>query len=125
MVLILFYVLPFLFYTLVLWSYGSRVCRTSRSSKVYLNEQCCEAMVGERVTIVLQIANNCVMVDKKTNNNVCNELFSYSSANRGKLLIIAIPYKEGQHFATKQTNFMPVINQLQKMHSYGYAHGDI
>jgi serine/threonine protein kinase len=110
-------------YAQVLRSYDSRVRPTDRSSEFYLDEPCCESIVGEKAKIVLEI-NKDVMTDDD-DNNVCDELFSYSSADRGKLLIIAIPYKEGQHVARKPTDFIPVMEQLQTLHRFGYAHGDI
>jgi serine/threonine protein kinase len=76
-------------------------------------------MVGDTAKIVLKIPNEDVTVDN--NNNVCDEGFG----DGGNLLIIAIPYKEGHHVATKPTDFIPVMDQLQKLHQHGYAHGDI
>ena len=88
---------------------------------MYLDDDCCEALVGEKAKTVLEISK----YENAMDSNVCDEFWTYSSANRGKLLIIAIPYKEGQHVATKPTDFIPVMDQLQKLHSFGYAHGDI
>jgi len=42
-----------------------------------------------------------------------------------QLQVIAVPYKEGSHMASKWTDFIPIIRQLQKLHNVGYVHGDI
>ena len=42
-----------------------------------------------------------------------------------KLQIIAFPYKSGRHHASKPADFIPVIDQLKKLHENGYVHGDI
>jgi hypothetical protein len=44
---------------------------------------------------------------------------------RGKLLVIAIPYIEGRHYATRPTDFLPIIEHLEYLHRWGYVHGDI
>ena len=46
-------------------------------------------------------------------------------AFKGKLLIIATPYREGVHVATKPSMFLPIIEQLETLHNKGYVHGDI
>jgi hypothetical protein len=43
----------------------------------------------------------------------------------GKLLVIAIPYIKGRHYATRPTDFLPIIEHLEYLHSRGYVHGDI
>ena len=45
--------------------------------------------------------------------------------NDRKLRIIAIPYKEGEHFPKQPSDFKAVIKQLQLLHDHGYVHGDI
>jgi hypothetical protein len=42
-----------------------------------------------------------------------------------QLQVIAVPYKEGSHMASKWTDFIPIIRQLQTLHNVGYVHGDI
>jgi hypothetical protein len=44
---------------------------------------------------------------------------------QGKLLVIAIPYIKGRHYATRPTDFSPIIDHLESLHSCGYVHGDI
>ena len=41
------------------------------------------------------------------------------------LRIIAFPYKNGTHGAKQPTDFIPIIDELIKLHSLGYVHGDI
>jgi tRNA A-37 threonylcarbamoyl transferase component Bud32 len=41
------------------------------------------------------------------------------------LEIIAIEYKPGRHVARTPSEFIPVIEQLELLHSHGYVHGDI
>ena len=105
----------------VLRSYDSRVRLTERSADVYLDDGCCAALVGGKAKRVLELTKSENAMDA----DECDEFWSYSSANRGKLLIIAIPYKEGGHVATSPTDFIPVMDHLQKLHNFGYAHGDI
>ena len=44
---------------------------------------------------------------------------------RGKLLVIATPYRLGRHFATSPQDFLPVVQHLEHLHNLGYVHGDI
>jgi hypothetical protein len=44
---------------------------------------------------------------------------------RTNLLVIATPYREGTHVATKPSDFVPIIDHLQYLHSKNYVHGDI
>jgi serine/threonine protein kinase len=43
----------------------------------------------------------------------------------GSLQVIVTPYRDGRHDATKPSSFLPVIDQLDKLHKKGYVHGDI
>ena len=49
----------------------------------------------------------------------------WASPSARKLQIIAFPYKSGTHHASRPTDFIPVIDQLKKLHDCGYVHGDI
>ena len=49
----------------------------------------------------------------------------WASPSSGKLLIIAFPYKSGMHYASRPVDFIPVIDELKKLHRLGYVHGDI
>jgi hypothetical protein len=44
---------------------------------------------------------------------------------RGRLLILATPFREGYHFAHRPTDFMPIIEHLEHLHNEGFVHGDI
>lgn len=45
--------------------------------------------------------------------------------NRGQLLVISVPYREGKHRAEKVSHFLPVLKHLTHLHSHGRVHGDI
>jgi len=45
--------------------------------------------------------------------------------SEGKLLLIAAPFREGRHFATKPAEFVPIISEFEKLHKQGFVHGDI
>jgi hypothetical protein len=44
---------------------------------------------------------------------------------QGELVVISIPFVEGNHFASTVEDFIPVVRTLQRMHEEGYVHGDI
>jgi hypothetical protein len=44
---------------------------------------------------------------------------------QGELVVISIPFVEGNHFASTIEDFIPVVRALQRMHEEGYVHGDI
>jgi serine/threonine protein kinase len=44
---------------------------------------------------------------------------------RGRLSIIATPFREGYHYAQRPTDFIPIIEHLEHLHSFGLVHGDI
>jgi hypothetical protein len=43
----------------------------------------------------------------------------------GKLLVIATPYRHGRPYAKQPTDFLPVIEHLERLHQLGFVHGDI
>lgn len=43
----------------------------------------------------------------------------------GKLLVIATPFREGQHDATKPADFLPIVRHLEYLHEQNVVHGDI
>jgi len=45
--------------------------------------------------------------------------------NRGRLLVISVPFRDGVHFAQKLSDFIPILNHLQYLHENGKVHGDI
>jgi hypothetical protein len=44
---------------------------------------------------------------------------------QGELVVISIPFVEGNHFASTVEDFIPVVRALKRMHEEGYVHGDI
>ena len=56
---------------------------------------------------------------------VCKDDPFWTNSFANNLVIIAFPYKEGTHGASKPADFIPVINQLIELHSLGFIHGDI
>ena len=60
-----------------------------------------------------------------TEASVCDDDAFWSSSSTTHLQIIALPYKNGKHYATNPTDFIRIIDQLEKLHSLGYVHGDI
>jgi hypothetical protein len=43
----------------------------------------------------------------------------------GRLLVIATPFREGNHYATKPLDILPVVEHLELLHTKDYVHGDI
>jgi hypothetical protein len=42
-----------------------------------------------------------------------------------RLLVIATPFREGDHYATSPRDFLPVVEHLEALHKRGFVHGDI
>jgi hypothetical protein len=45
--------------------------------------------------------------------------------NRGRLLVISVPFREGTHVAKEISHFIPILTHLKHLHKYGKVHGDI
>ena len=102
----------------VLRSYDCRFLQTDRSPTIYLDPQC-KDIVGREVTVVVNLpAEDSV----ESSIGHSSELFW---ASMRPLQIIAFPYKTGKHYASKPTDFIGIIEQLEQLHSRGYVHGDI
>ena len=43
----------------------------------------------------------------------------------GNVTLIATPFRDGFHYASKPTDFVPLIEQLRLLHKQGFVHGDI
>jgi hypothetical protein len=114
----------------VLRSYDSRVRPTNRSPEIYRDTQC-QDIVGGEVTVVLEVPAGNEETDKETDVETANKCSSneedtfWVDSSERRLLIIGIPYKKGSHWAKKPKDFIPIIEQLQKLHDAGYVHGDI
>lgn len=117
----------------VLRSYDTRFRATQRKpdlytktdqgkSAIFPDEEIAEQVLsiedgnkgGESDDVVLEFGETTSVPDE-------NVLWSCKT----KLLVIATPYREGQHVATKPSEFVPIINHLQYLHAKGYVHGDI
>ena len=49
----------------------------------------------------------------------------WNPPHKKNFLVISIPYRKGIHYAKRPRSFLPIIDQLQKLHKAGYVHGDI
>ena len=103
----------------MLRSYDSRFRETDRSPAIYLDIQC-KDLVGGEVSVVEKSP-----AEGSTEASVCDDDAFWSSSSTTHLQIIALPYKNGKHYATNPTDFIRIIDQLEKLHSLGYVHGDI
>jgi len=103
-------------YRQILQSYDSRYRKTDRSPEIYQNPDCAHIDGGQVETIV-------ELPEHDTVGNA-HDLFWSKSKERG-LLVIAVPYKKGEHVAKTPMDFLPVIDQLQQLHDSGYVHRDI
>jgi hypothetical protein len=124
----------------VLRSYDSRFSPTNRSSEIYLSPEC-RNIVGEDVTKVLHLlpedatdtatdtanSNELDGLDGLglTNSTLFNNQLFWDKSNGRPLLVIATPYRPGGHVAKKPKAFLPIIDQLEKLHERGFVHGDI
>eukprot|EP00980_Cylindrotheca_fusiformis_P015694 scaffold4526_cov87-Cylindrotheca_fusiformis.AAC.1 len=106
----------------VLRSYDNRFRKTNRSPDVYLSPEC-RNVVGDVRTIV-KIPGEQEQDEAVPDSCDDDEKFWYRSQDRG-LLIIAVPYRRGGHVATSPGAFVPIIDQLDKLHKKGFVHGDI
>ena len=41
------------------------------------------------------------------------------------VLVISIPFRKGSHVAKRPTDFLPIIEQLEKLQDAGYVYGDV
>ena len=49
----------------------------------------------------------------------------WNPPHKKNFLVISIPYRKGIHYAKRPRSFLPIIDQLQKLHKAGFVHGDI
>lgn len=102
----------------MLRSYDSRIRRSNRSPEIYLAEECNE-IVGENVKTVIEL------LEEGDSLLAPEDLSSNDQSKERKLLIIATPYRHGIHVAKTPKAFLPIIDQLKKLHEKGFLHGDI
>ncbi|KAG7341163.1 RIO1 family protein [Nitzschia inconspicua] len=101
----------------VLRCYDNRTWKTDRNPEIYLS-----GVVGA-VEVVFGDTNfGNHHVDRKEPPNPFEELWTRSSQD---ILIIAVPYCHGRHYAESPADFLPIIDQLQALHREGFVHGDI
>ncbi|KAG7358029.1 phosphotransferase enzyme family protein [Nitzschia inconspicua] len=118
---------------MVLRSYDNRAWKTDRNPEIYLTVR---ELVGD-VEVVFGDTNfGNHKVDAKDLPNQFEELLDQSSEDLKEreefwtrssqdLLIIAVPYCDGRHYAVSPADFLPIIDQLQALHKAGFVHGDI
>ncbi|KAG7341115.1 hypothetical protein IV203_023066 [Nitzschia inconspicua] len=103
--------------TVVLRCYDNRTWKTDRNPEVYLS-----GVVGA-VEVVFGDTNfGNHHVDATEPPNQFEELWIRSSQD---LLVIAVPYRHGRHYAKSPAEFLPIVDQLQALHRAGFVHGDI
>ncbi|KAG7351585.1 hypothetical protein IV203_010945 [Nitzschia inconspicua] len=107
---------------MVLRSYDNRIRMTDRNPEIYLNPVL-STVVGpvERVFGDENVYNMCGS-DEPSSHGENETFWARSSQN---ILIIAVPYRQGNHYAKSPADFLPIINQLETLHRAGYVHGDI
>ncbi|KAG7341239.1 phosphotransferase enzyme family protein [Nitzschia inconspicua] len=118
---------------MVLRSYDNRGRKTDRNPEIYLTVK---ELVGN-VEVVFGDTNfGNHNVDEKEPPNQFEELLNQPSQELEEkeelwtrssedLLIIAVPYRDGRHYAVSPADFLPIIDQLQALHREGFVHGDI
>ncbi|KAG7358042.1 RIO1 family protein [Nitzschia inconspicua] len=101
----------------VLRCYDNRAWKTDRNPEVYLS-----GVVGDVEVIFGDTNFGNQDADTKEPPNPFEELWIRSSQD---LLVIAVPYHHGRHYAKSPAEFLPIIDQLQALHKAGFVHGDI
>jgi hypothetical protein len=108
----------------VLRSYDNRFRLTDRSSEIYLSPKTLD-IVGEVMTI-LKLPEEGEADDRLVANPPAYLNHSFWDKSNGRtLLVIATPYRPGGHVAERPKAFLPIIDQLEKLHENGFVHGDI
>ncbi|CAB9521949.1 expressed unknown protein [Seminavis robusta] len=106
----------------VLRCYDNRLQRTNRSYDIYLDEKCKE-IVGETTEVLSwQKAMDPESIGDEHDPFWQNER---SFGKQPALQVLSIPYRKGRHYAKKLSDFLPVVDKLEKLHKCGYVHGDI
>ncbi|KAG7341086.1 RIO1 family protein [Nitzschia inconspicua] len=118
---------------MVLRSYDNRGRKTDRNPEIYRTVK--ELVGGVEVVFGDEnfVNHN---VDEKQPPDQLEELLNQPSQelelkealwtrSSQDLLIIAVPYRDGRHYAESPADFLPIIDQLQALHKAGFVHGDI
>jgi len=61
----------------------------------------------------------------KTSEIDCADRYEWLWGEKGRLLIISIPYREGSHQETKVSDFCPIHDHLSYLHNFNMVHGDL
>ena len=85
---------------------------------IYLNKAC-RAIVGGEAEEILNIKGNLVSCSDSKDDD--DDLWTPGNSLR----VIRTPYRPGFHVATRPTSFLPIIDDLVKLHDMGFVHGDI
>jgi serine/threonine protein kinase len=111
----------------VLRAYDTRMRPTARSPNLYLRESPPSGVEG---TVAMfhfkekesnEEANFGIDTEPDRNHDVIGTFFERT----GHLLVLCIPYLEGQHAVTMGAQGLRLATALQKLHSDGLMHGDI
>ena len=128
-------------YLKVLRVYDTRFRRSDRRPNLYLDPNCSD-IVGGDVKTVLEIPDHVYVAPENLSvtlgsvaapiDNAASQdcdphgrknFFAESLDKR--MLVIATPFRNGQHVAQHPGDFLPIIQHLEKIHKAGYVHGDI
>ncbi|KAG7341190.1 hypothetical protein IV203_023141 [Nitzschia inconspicua] len=101
----------------VLRCYDNRTWKTDRNPEVYLS-----GVVGHVEVIFGDTNFGNHYVNATEPPNEFEQLWTRSSQD---LVVIAVPYHHGRHYAKSPAEFLPIIDQLQALHRKGFVHGDI
>jgi hypothetical protein len=109
----------------VLRSYDNRACYTERRPDVYLysgltgdTKVVCDVSTGRPKS-----ESDFGTYPKYSDTHVW--LWKKDRVTSSRLLVIATPFRVGNHYATSPRDFVPVVEHLEQLHAAGYVHGDI
>jgi hypothetical protein len=101
-------------------AYDTRLRPTERRSDLYLEPNVfgnpCDAIAKSVFKIVDQMA-----IRRPQIGSAIDWLWDY----KGELQVISTTYHDGIHYATHPLHFLPIIKNLESLHSQGFVHGDI
>ena len=96
-----------------------------------MDEECAPKILGGVAKTVLAIpargpaeAENQSATPEPVAAPSCSNIFFTESPQKW-ILVIATPFREGQHVAQHPEDFRPIIDHMEKLHEAGYVHGDI